>query len=133
MSHLDNGAIAFCFLREWELIVIGWAAITDEAKKSLTKIPLHTYFPGDSAFLGGGWTNPRHRDRGYWSYGYFSVLNYLHAAGVNTAYLTVNTHNYIMRRAISKFASPYAKGYYLKILWFRYWKQKEIYEGNHTE
>jgi hypothetical protein len=21
----------------------------------------------------------------------------------------------------------------LKILWFRYWKQKEIYEGNHTE
>jgi len=123
--RLDKGAIAFCVFINGELAYIGWVAMTEEAKKSLTQLPIQVDFSNNEAYTGGVVTNPKYRRMALLVYGYFKKLQFLKERRRVAVRAVVATNNVATQRACAKLGSrPYAEARYFKLLWWRFWKEK---------
>lgn len=125
-QRLDKGAIAFCFFVGGELAHIGWVAMSEEAKNTFDPLPYQVDFANKEACR-GSWTNPKYRGTGLMTYGYFKSLQFLRERGIVAARSAVATSNIASQRVHAKFSPKiYAKARYLKILWWKFWKETPL-------
>ena len=123
--RLDQGAIAFCIFVGRELVHIGWVALTQEAKESLNEPRYKVDFASGEVCVGGVWTNPKYRGRGLMTYGYFKRSQFLKQRGKVLGRASVIKGSIAAQRVHAKFNSRvYAEVRYLKILCWKFWKEK---------
>ncbi len=125
---LDKGAIAFCVFIGQELAHIGWAALSEEARKLFESLPYYgVNFSNKQACTGGTWTNPKYRGKGLMTYGYLKRFQFLKEKGIKSSRNAVEAGNIASQKVHAKFGPKiYAKARYLKILWWKYWKETPI-------
>ena len=126
-SHVNKGAIAFCYFVGREFAHIGWVALTEEAKNPIDPYPYHVNFADRQACTGGTRTVPKYRGKGLMTYGYYKRLEFLREHGITTSRAAVNIRNIASQKMHAKFGPiVYARAYYTKILWWKYWKEVPI-------
>jgi ribosomal protein S18 acetylase RimI-like enzyme len=126
-QRLNKGAIAFCVLIGSELAHVGWVAVTEEAKKSLTRLPLRVGFSRNEAYTGPIFTNPKYRRMGLMVYDYYKKLEFLRDRGRVTVRAVVAENNMAVQQFYANFgAKRYAKARYFKILWWNSWKETPL-------
>lgn len=126
-QRLDKGAIAFCVFIDGELASIGWVAMTEEAKKSLTRLPIQVGFSSNEAYTGGAETNPKYRGMGLAPYVVFKRLQFLKERGRVAVRAVVATNNIASQRLHARLGSKrYAEARYLKLLWWKSWREKPL-------
>jgi len=124
---LDSGAVAFCIFVGNELANIAWLALTQKAKDSLHEAPFLVDFSRGQAWTGGAWTNPRYRRRGLQAYNNFTRFDFLQKRGIALDVGSIRKGNVASQRANAQFAGrAYAEGRYLRILWWRSWKERPL-------
>ena len=124
-NRLDKGAIAFCVFVGKELAHIGWVALSEEAKKTIDPLPYKVDFANNEACTGGTLTIPEYRGKGLMVYGYYRRFQFLKEKGVVASRNAVSTSNIASQRAHAKFEPKiYAEARYLKLLWWRFWKER---------
>ena len=125
--RLTRGAIAFCIFVDSKLAHIGWVALTDEAKKTFDSLPYKIDFSDQHAWAGGVWTNPKYRRKGFHGYVGYKRIKYLREKGAVKVRTAVEMSNIASHKGTVKHGYKiYAKGRFLKILWWKSWKETPI-------
>ncbi|MGB2798888.1 MAG: hypothetical protein WBC55_03345 [Dehalococcoidia bacterium] len=126
-DRLDKGAIAFCIFVGQELANISWIAMTLEAQRSLREAPCKVHFSRNEAYRGGIWTNPKFRRMGFSLYSLWKKLEFLQERGIPTSRAIIAKGNVTPQLGHTKFAPiRYGEGRYLRILWWKSWKEKQL-------
>jgi len=129
-KRLDSGAVAFCIFVDNELAHIGWVVMTQQAKDSLDEPPYRVDFSNKEGCAAGIWTNPKYRRKGLSSYGYMKRLRYMLDNGIVTDRTAINTLNIPGQEYQTKVScSICAEGRYLRVLWWKWWKEKPLTAG----
>ena len=124
---LDSGAIASCIFVGRELAAIGWVALVQEAMDSLNERPMKVDFSGEDAFIGAVWTNPKYRRMGFRTYRVFKLRQFLLDKGITTTKGCVTKGNIAGLVSGARIGdSIYAEGHYLRILWWKFWKEEPL-------
>ena len=124
---LDNGAIALCIFVGKELANIGWLATTQAAKDSFGEPPYKVDFANKEAVGSGAWTNPKYRRLGLRVYNRFMFLSVVIEQGIEVRRAALPTNNIpIIKSRASFYHEPYATGRYLRILWWKSWKERPL-------
>lgn len=130
--RLDKGAIAFCVFIGRELAHVGWVTMTDEAKNTIDTLPYRVDFTNKEACTGGTFTITKYRGNDLMAYGYYKRFEFLRERGIMTSRNAVNTSNIASQRVHAKFGPKiYAKARYLKILWWKFWKETPLTQAEH--
>jgi len=134
--RLDRGAIAVCAFVKQKLIHIAWVAMTQAAKDSLTCIPYPLDFSKE-AYLGRTGKNPKYQRLGNFSASiiYLKALQFLRRSDKTACRFVVSKSNLVTQNALAKRvgARPYGEGHYLKLLWWKFWKEKPITQSSHHD
>ena len=126
-NKLDKGAIAFCIFIKREIVHIGWVGMTEEAKESMSEPPYKVDFLNNEACTGGTLTIPEYRGKGLMSYGYFKRFQFLREKGIVRSRNAVDKSNIASQRAHAKFGPKvHAEARYLKLLWWKFWKETPL-------
>lgn len=126
-KRLDKGAMALCTFVGRELACIEWLAMTQPAHDSLGEPPYSVRFSHNEAFSGGLWTNPRYRRLGLRRYSSFKALGLLQENGIETTRTAIAKDNVAAQTSRPAFLpGPCAEGRYLRILWWRSWKEMPL-------
>ena len=132
--NLDKGAVAFCVSVGQELAHIGWVALTQEAMNAFEPYPYHVDFLNGEACLGGSLTIPKYRRKGFQNYVGFKRRQFLWKEGIKVARGTLARDNIASHRVINKFNTKvYTKARYLKILWWKFWKETPLMPTNNHD
>jgi len=124
---LDKGALMFCIFIGKELACIHWAATTREAMDSLIKVHYKVDLQNNEAYLGWSETTPKYRHLGLSQYLISEKLKFFTAMGKTTGKWTVVKGNRAPQRLTIKIGGRiYGEGRYLKILWWKSWKEKPV-------
>ena len=124
---LDKGAIAFCTFVGPELAAIDWLAMSQQAKDSLGEPPYHVDFSTGEACSGGLWTNPKHRGKGLRQYSILKKLEFMQQSGIHTRRAVSPRENIPLQKGRPSFMpQPCAEARYLRVLWWRSWKEKPL-------
>jgi len=130
-KYLDKGAIAFCIFVGQELAHISWAAMTEEAKKSLGEPPYRVDFSSGEVCTTRSWTSPHYRRRGLGQYVAFQARQFLCENGKGLVRDRTSTGNIVSRQSYVRLGRKfYAEARYLKILWWESWKEKPLEQPN---
>ena len=125
-TMLEQGALAGVLFVNKELASMEWAATTIQANSAINIYPLKIDFSQKEAYASVVWTNPKYRRNGLHSYVYFKIYDFLREQGIKKVKSIVASDNSPALRAHDRFAPQekiYGRGYYLKILGLRYWKE----------
>jgi hypothetical protein len=126
-ERLDRGAIAFCVFVERELAHIFWVAMNEEAKDVLGELPYRVDFSKNESTHGDLWTNPKYRGMRLPTYVGFKARQFLWENGKVLLRGPVARGNVAAQRSYANAAPKlYAQGRYLKILWWKSWKEKPL-------
>ena len=126
-EKLDKGAVALCVFVEQELGYICWVAMTEEAKKMVDPLPYKVDFANNEICDGGAWTNPKYRRMGLSTYASFKEHQFLQEKGIVTMRYAVFRGNIPSQRLVEKVcAKMYAEARYLRVLWWKRWKEKPL-------
>lgn len=126
---LDKGAIAFCIMVKGEIAHIGWVALNEQAKKALGPLPYKVDFSNNEAYISSVETIPEYRGKGLMAYGYFKRQQFLREKGMIVSRYAVNVSNVARQRAGARIdPSIYARARYIRILWWKYWKETPLTE-----
>ncbi|MDY6917883.1 MAG: hypothetical protein SVP26_08080 [Chloroflexota bacterium] len=129
--RLDSGAMAFCVFVGQELGSIAWVALDQKAKDSFNEPPVEVDFAGGEAWVGGYWTSPKHRRMGLHLYNITRTVEYPLERGFHTERYVIEKKNNPSQTAEARFGSEvYAEGRYLRVLWWRSWKERPLTEGD---
>jgi len=124
---LDKEALAFCVFVERELASICWVAMTQEAKNSLGEPPFRVDFSNNEVCHAECWTNPSYRGRGLAPYVDFKATQFADERGKVSERSVGRTSNIPSQRAYTKTGpNVRAEGRYLKILCWKWWKEKPL-------
>ena len=127
---LDSGAIAFCTYVGKELAAIGWVALTKQAMDSLNERPMRVDFSKGESFTGNIWTNPKYRRMGLRLYRTYKKREFLADKGIKITLGYAAKRNVGAVRGIVRIDSTvYGEGRYLRILWWKSWKEKPLTLG----
>ena len=126
-KKLDKGAIMFCIFIGQELACIHWAAVTREAMNILIKISYEVDFLNNEAYLGWSETNPKYRRLLLSRYNFSEERKFLAKMGKTRGRTLVEKSNLASLKGLPKAGGGiYGEGLYLKILWWKSWKEKSI-------
>jgi hypothetical protein len=128
-KRLDKGAIAFCIFVGRELASIGWIALTQQAKDSLVELPFKVDFSNKEACTGGAVTNPKYRNMGLMRYNYFKRLEFLKENGRLRDRAAVAKGNIAAQTGVAKISDNvniHAEARFLKLLWWKLWREKPL-------
>ncbi len=126
-DKLKKGAVAFCAFANKELAQVSWVAFNEKAKKEIDYLPFEVAFQNKEACTGASFTEPKFRGKGLYSYIYAYIYPYLAQRGIVKVKFTIEVNNTFPQKAQSKLNSIIiGKGYYLKILWWEFWKEEPI-------
>ena len=127
--RLEKGAVALCTFVGREFACIEWLAMTQPAHDSLGEPPYSVRFRHKEAFSGGLWTNPKYRRLGLRRYSSFKALGFLQENGIETTRTAIATDNVAAQTSRPAFLpGPCAEGRYLRVLWWRSWKETPLAE-----
>jgi len=130
-NALDKGAIAFCIFVEQELAYMSWIAMTQEAKEAINEPPYAVNFSEGMACAASTWTRPKYRRMRLNLYGRFRDREFLFEKGIPVQRYSINKRNIASIAGTPKFSSKrYAEARYLKILWWKWWKEKPLPQPN---
>jgi len=126
--RLDKGAVTFCIFVGQELAYYGWIATTEAAMKALGEPPLRVDFANNEACGADVWTNPKHRGKGLAPFADFKTYQFLQQIGRVVHRASTLTSNVSSQKAWAKLGHPkiHAEARYLKILWWKSWKEKPL-------
>ena len=126
--RLDKGAVAFCIFVGQELAYHGWIATTEAAMKALGEPPLRVDFANNEACGADVWTNPKYRGKGLAPFADFKTYQFLQQIGRVVHRASTPTGNVSSQKAWAKLGHPkiHAEARYLKILWWKSWKEKPL-------
>jgi hypothetical protein len=132
-SMLDKGAIAFCIFVKGEIAHIGWVALSEEAHKAVDNLPYRVDFSNNEACTGGTETIPQYRVKGLMTYCCVKRFQFLRENGKVISRNAVEKSNIASQKALAKFSPRmYAEAKYLKLLRWRFWKEKPLAQaGTH--
>ena len=123
---LKKGAIAFYLFVERQLVTVSFVAIDGAAVDGSWAGALSD----KEAYLGWMGSNLKYRrlSGGFGTYVYLETMKYLRRRGFNACHFTVRKRNTITQNAIAKNAGmkPYGEALYLKVLWWKLWKEKPL-------
>jgi hypothetical protein len=123
-EKLDKGAVALCIFVEKEFAYIYWSALTEAAKKMVDPLPYEVDFANNEACDGGAWTNPKYRRMGLFMYVGFKATQFLKERGIVTLRYSIATSNIASQGGAAKLDNRvYGEGRYLRILWWKSWKE----------
>ena len=126
-KRLEKGAIAFCVFIDGEAAHTGWVALNEEARKSVDSLPYEIDFANGEACTGGTGTLTKYRGKRLMVYGYFKRFQFLREKGVKISRNAVDVRNIASQRVHAKFNHKiYARARYLKILWWKSWKELPV-------
>ena len=126
-EKLDKGAVALCIFISRELANVVWVATTQQAKDSLKQPPFKVDFSKNEVCVGNGWTNPKYRRMGLRVYGHLKGSQFLLDRGIAVSRYAIAKGNFAARMSTEKVElHPYAEGRYLRILWWKSWKEKPL-------
>ena len=133
-KRLDSGAIAMCIFVGRELANIGWFAASQQAKDSLGEPPYKVDFGHRESVGGGLWTNPKYRRLGLRVYNRYMYLRLVLDSGIQVRRAAIAKGNLpTIRSRASFYHSPCAEGRYLRVLWWRSWKERPLAEDGQCE
>ena len=126
-KRLHAGAIALCIFIERELASVLWVALTQQAKDSIQKLPNKVDFSKGEAYAGGTWTSPKYRRMGLTRYNVFKREQLqLENGMVRNRGATLKGNVAGWTAAVDVGMKAYAEARYLKILWWKWWKEKPL-------
>jgi len=126
-EKLDKGALMFCIFVEKELACIHWAAATQEAMNVLIKVSYKVDFSSNEVCLGWSETNPKYRRLLLSRYNYSEEGKFLVRMGKTIGRTLVEKRNLASLKGLPKAGGRvYGEGRYLKILWWKSWKEKPV-------
>ena len=126
-ERLDKGAIAFCLFVGQELASILWVGMTQRAKDALKEPPYQVDFSKGEVCLGDQWTSPKYRGMGLAPYVDFKAAQFVDERGKVSERSVGRTSNIPSKRAYTKLGPNIrAEARYLKILWWKSWKEKPL-------
>jgi hypothetical protein len=129
-DKLDKGALVFCIFIGKELACIHWAATTQEAMDMIFRIPYKVDFLNGEVYIGWSETSPKYKRLGFSQYLIAEKLKLFATMGKTTGKWTVVKSNRASQRLTIKIGGRiYGEGSYLKILWWKSWKEKPIAQG----
>ena len=127
LRGLDNHAVVFLIFVGKELAHSSWVMLSEEGKRLINPLPFKVDFEHGEACTGDAYTAPRYQNRGLMSYGLYLRFEYLRKAGIVKTRNTVRVDNKSSLAVGDKFnAVTYAKLRYLKILWFKSYKETAL-------
>ncbi len=132
-KRLHRGAVALCLFTERQLVYISWLAMNAQAKDAITGSPQPIDFSNKEAYAGWTFKNPK-----YWRIGggyvdmYFSIVRFLWQKGFKACHFEIDKKNTISNNTMSKriHIKPYREARYIKLLWWKFWQEKEIQQLN---
>jgi hypothetical protein len=125
--RLSSGAVAICLFIGNELAHIGWVAMSKQARDSLGETPMTLDFSRGEGCRGGVWTNPKFRRLDLHAYGNFKRLEFMLDKGLVISRDAIAKSNTVVMQTNKKLgAEAYAEGRYLRILWWKSWKEKPL-------
>jgi GNAT superfamily N-acetyltransferase len=128
-DKLEKGCLAFCAFANKELAHVTWAALSEKAKKEIDYLPFGVAFQNKEACSGASFTDPKYRGKGLFSYVYAVIFPYLAQRGIVKDKFTIEVSNISSQKAHAKFnPNITGKGHYLKILWWKFWREEPIKE-----
>jgi len=132
-NMLDKGAIAFCVFVKGEIAHIGWVTLSEKAHKAVDNLPYKVDFLNHEACTGGTQTIPQYRSKGLMAYCYFKRFEFLRGKGIVVSRNAVVKSNIASQKAHAKLSPRvYAEARYLRLLWWRFWKEKPLVQaGTH--
>ncbi len=129
-ERLDKGAVALCTFVGRELACIEWVALSQQACDAMGQPPYSVDFSREEAWSGGLWTNPKYRRMGLRRYSSFKTLEFLLSRGIQTTRTAIARDNIAAHRSRPQFLpGPFAEGRYLRVLWWKSWKEKPLTGG----
>ena len=124
---LDKGAIALYVFVGKELANVSWIAMTEEAKLGLRELPYRVDFSCNEACQVGMWTAPKYRGMRFARYASVEARRLLWEKGkVRMISLIVKGNQAAHRSYAILGHKTYAEARYLKILWWKFWKEKPL-------
>jgi RimJ/RimL family protein N-acetyltransferase len=128
--RLEKGAIAYYIRIGQELAHVGWVALSEPAKNTFDPHAYRVEFANGEACTGGVLTIPKYEGMGLMTYGCYRRLKLLKELGITQALSSVNINNIASQKVLTKFdAEICARARYLKILWWKFWKEAPIESG----
>lgn len=133
---LKNGVVAFCAFVGRELVHMSWVAMNEQAKDSLDDFPFPVDFSNKEAYLGWTVKNPKYRRVGLSVplYVYFEIMWSLREQGITACHFVVGKSKTVSRNTLAKRVPirPYREGCYLRLFWWKFWKEKPLPPGQNT-
>ncbi len=125
--RLNEGAVAFCLFVGHELVNIGWLCTTQQAKDSLNEPPARVDFANGEAWAGGSWTSSEYRRMGLYRYNSLKMVEYWLQKGIVKDKWAIAKRNVASLTAESSTGNVrYAEARYLRVLWWKSWKEKPL-------
>ena len=132
-ARLDAGAWASCIFVGKELANIFWVAMTQPARDSLKGPPFRVDFAARECWTGDAWTNPKYRRAGLFSYNDIKSRRQQYEQGIRVSKWAVGKNNTPTRRISSRIgARVSAEGRFLRILWWKSWKETPLSQGQQS-
>jgi len=126
-ERLEKGAVALCIFISLELANVVWVATTQQAKDSLKQPPFKVDFSKNEVCVGNGWSNPKYRRMGLRVYGHLKGSHFLLDKGIAVSRYAIAKGNFAARMSTEKVdLHPYAEGRYLRILWWKSWRERPL-------
>ena len=126
-ERLDKGAIAFCIYIGQEPAYICWIAMNEPAKATFDDVPCRIDFTNGEVFAGGEMTIPKYRRKGLKKYGVHLRDLFLKEMGVIKKRSAISVNNDAsLKAAIGRKNRIYAKVLYIKLFWWKFYKEIPI-------
>ncbi len=131
-TRLDQGLIAFCAYVGHELAAVTWIVPSQEVHDRLDTIPQKVNYSNGEVWSRGAWVHPKFRGRGLYKYNVlFNRDPFLVEKGITVLRTASSEKNKIAQRMLAGVgAKPYAKGYYMKILWWKFLRETPFDRDN---
>ncbi len=126
-ERLDRGAVALCTFVGWEIASLCWIAMTEEAKRALPEPPFTIYFDNNEACGSDAWTNPKYRRMGLAVHRTMKTHQFLWDNNIAVSRTAYRKGTVYPERLAARFnRTKYAEGRYLRILWWKSWKERPL-------
>jgi len=127
-KRVNKDMVLFCIFVNKEIAHTTWVALSREAKMNADYLPYAIDFENE-ACIGHHVTNPKYRRQGHLTYTTYQIHKFFREKGFLRARFSVPTNIIAVQKSEAKLGSRIlAKGRYLKILWWTFWKEEPVKE-----
>ena len=126
-EKLDKDAVAFLIFVGNELAHIVCFAMNQQAKDAFNQPPFKVDFSKNEVCSVAAWTHPKYRRLGLNRYSHFKRSQFKSNTGIATCKSAIVKDNIAIQRSYSgPMPNKYAEGRYLRILWWKSWKERPL-------